>query len=324
MFRTTVRYSLMAALLMGSSIAPIRAQTVPPVMIRDQQMAKSALKEVNAGLQSAVRKGQREPLLAAIAKFQEVMGALAALEYTGLSKDLQVTRGLYHQALGTLTTVLVTSCENGQVVDGLSGADILRAIDSAAVSGIGTQRVKELRERLSDCLRLTLEIDSSMKQEGPMNYWLHVEVKVPLTYNLAGGYYTGEGTVTVLKYSATPPKCQVDHDNRKAYFAVRHLVLNRIDDTHLGDVLLDDYLVWQKDVTSALICPAPAGRLGMPWMNWGFLFKMARDTTTGTSISGWQFDGSQATLASKNIEQVFGEAFKEGTLLILRQTGHKR
>jgi len=324
MFRTTAHFGLITALLMGSLASPPQAQTVAPLVIRDPQMARSALKEVNTALQNAIRKGQRGPLLAAIAKFQEVIGALADLGYTDLSKDVQVTRGLYYQALGTLTTVLVTSCENGQVVDGLSGADLMRAIDPATANGIGAQRVKALRERLSDCLKLTLEIDSSMKQEGPMNYWLHVEVKVPLTYNLAGGYYTGEGTVSVLKHSATPPQCQVELDNRKANFTVQHLVLNRSDDTHLSDVSLDDYVIWQQNVTSAMICPAPAGRLGMPWMNWGFLFNMARDTTTGKPISGWRLGGPQPILASKDIEQVFGKAFKEGTLLTLRHTGRQR
>lgn len=324
MFRTTVHFGLIAALITGSFAVPSRAQTLPPVVIRDQQMAQSALKEVNAALQNALRKGQREPLLAAIAKFQEVIGALADLGYTGLSKDVQVTRGLYYQALGTLTTVLVTSCENGQLADGLSGADLIRALDPATANGIGAQRVKKLREQLSDCLKLTLEIDSSMKQQGPMNYWVHVGVKVPLNYNWGSGYYTGEGTVSVLAHSATPPKCRAELDNRKASFTVQRLVLNRSDDTHLSNVSLDDYVIWQKDVTSALICPAPAGRLGMPWMNWGFLFNMARDTTTGRPVSGWRLGEPQSVLASKDIEQTFGEAFKEGTLLILRHTGRKR
>ncbi|ULH18317.1 hypothetical protein MF271_22930 (plasmid) [Deinococcus sp. KNUC1210] len=324
MFKNRIHFCLSGLLLLGSLPSITLAQTLPPIVIRDKSMVHGALNEVDAALTAALQKGTRDALAQAIGQFNEVISALADLDYTGLQAELKVTRKLYHDALGKLLNVLTSSCERGDLPDGMSAADLLRVIDPATAKGIGAARMQDIDRRLPACLELTLRIDSGIG-ESNLKYFVHVEVVVPLQYDLKGGYYRGKGQVTVLDQHATPPNaCLARFNNRPADFTVNRLDLKRQDDTHLGEVTLSDYVVGQLDNGATVQCAAPSPPIPVRSLNWTTLFQMARFEQGNMQVKDWRMAYPQNVVASKQYSGPFGQYFSEATDLILQRSSKKR
>ncbi|THF68169.1 hypothetical protein E7T06_17705 [Deinococcus sp. Arct2-2] len=319
MTTSRIRIGLVCALLTAAPTLPASAQTLPPVVIRSPAMARGALQEVNVALQGAIRSGRRDELKKALQRTADVTGTLNELGYTGLQKEVGVTLGLYHDAIAALLRALTASCEKGNLPDGLTGADILRSLGPATVKGVGTQRINDIQARLPKCLALTLQIDSGIKASA-MNYVVHVEVVVPLDYDLQGGFYRGKGQITVLSQQATPEgPCQGKFDNDPADFIVNRLDVQTINETRLEKIVLKAYQVGQLKDTGVLVCPAPAPAIPIRQMNWTTLFQGAR-MKRDLSALDWRFGFPANIVASTRIDGPFAEYLSEATDILLRRT----
>lgn len=320
-YRTTLMGCLLTGALLGGALTPpSAAQTLPTVVLRDPAMARGALKEVNAALQGAIRSGRRDDLKKALSRTAEVTEALNALGYTGLQNEVSVTLGLYHDAIATLLRVLTASCEKGNLPDGLTGADVLRSLNPATLKAIGTARIDALRARLPACLALTLEIDSGIKASH-MKYFVHVEVVIPLDYDLQGGFYHGRGEIKILTQKATPDgPCTGTFDNAPADFIVSRLDLTTSGETRLDKVVLQSYQVGQLRDSGRLVCPSPAPAIAIRQMNWTTLFQGARMKRDLNALD-WRFGYPANVVASTRIDGTFDQYFSEATDILLRRTG---
>ncbi|MFC4455388.1 hypothetical protein [Deinococcus sonorensis] len=316
MFRPVISTTLALVLLAAPPVVTAGAQGVPPIVIRDQKMAQGALREVDQQLSAAVKRRSRDALLQAITHFQQTIDALATLEYQGLQDEVKKSRALYQQALGTLLEVMTVSCEHGSIADGLAAGDLLRALDVQAQQALGSRTVDALRVRVPACLKLELKIDSKITQ-SELKYVVHVDVRVPLTYNLNTGDYSGRGTVSNVEQALAPDGgCDHDLPFTPTSFTVQHLALQRSGDFVLSDVLLDRYDPAGGTELMKVTCP-DSPQLTVPMMNWGLAFSTVRHLTGGLVVSGWRMGQPAGLVASKVIEQPVSQTFVEATDMVL-------